>query len=121
MSSIFSGKTGLRHQFYKKTSAQLSSANSIANAALLATFKTEGRLVYMDNTLDADVAVLLVHPDADSTVDSNRLFWIEVPTNRVMNYDVATSPGLLIDPGTKMFIYTLSAASSGAFRLALWG
>ena len=121
MSSIFSGKTGLRHQFFKRTAAELALATNAANAVLVARFNDGVKLNFIDNTLDKDIVLLLVHPDADSAVATNRLFWIEVPSNRVINYDVAKAPNLEFPPGTKMFVYPLAAVSSGALRVALWG
>lgn len=121
MSSIFSGRTGLRHQFFKVTSAEFSGATNAATAVLVARFNKEGRLNFIDNTLDKDVALLLVHPDADASVSTNRLFWIEVPSNRVINYEVGNIPGLIFDPGTMVYAYPLEAASSGALRFAMWG
>lgn len=121
MSSIFSGRKGLRHQFFKRTSAELAGVTNASNAKLLCRFNDAVRLNFIDNTLDKDIVLLLVHPDADSADAANRLFWIEVPSNRVINYDVGKSPNLEFPPGTKMFVYPLAATSSGAIRVALWG
>jgi hypothetical protein len=123
MSSIFIGKSGIRHQFLKLTAAQLATANSAATAAYLGRMSQSVSLNFIDNTLNTDVAVLLVHPEGDSTSAADRLFWIEVPTNRVINYSVDLSPNLKFDPGTKVFIYYLGGAAptSGDFRMALWG
>ena len=123
MSSIFTGKLGLRHQFAKLTAADLAAANSQATAKLLGRMRMESRLNFMDNTLDTDIAIYLVHPQADPSVVANRLFWIEIPSNRVVNYDVGIAPGLMFDPGTRIYVTYIGGAAptTGAFRVALWG
>ena len=119
--SIFTGQKGLRHQYAALTTAQLAAANNATNAVLLLKFDNVGRLVFLDNTMDKDLSILLVHPDADSTVVANRLFWFELPTNRVMNYDMNMSPGLFFDPGTTIWVYSAVAPTTGKLRVTTWG
>jgi hypothetical protein len=80
-------------------------------------------MAFIDNTMNVDLALLLVHPEADSSVTANRLFWIEVPSDRVINYDVGSAPGINFDPGTKIFVYRVggAAAAQGKLRIAVWG
>ena len=123
MSSIFIGQTGLRHQYYDLTAAQLAAATNATSAVLIGRIRMDARLAFIDNTLNADVAMLLVHPDADATVVANRLFFIEVPSTRVLNYDVGAAPGLHFDGGTRMYVYYLGATapSIGKLRIIMWG
>lgn len=128
--SIFSGKRGLRHSFAKLTAAELSAATAattIGTAKLLHTYKNWGRLSYLDNTLidgsgnGVDVGLALVHPEADPTDPTFRLFWIELPGLRVLNYSTGDAPGIAFDPGTRLYAWYLSAPASGSVRLAAWG
>lgn len=121
MSSIFTGQSALRHQFSKQTFTNLVPAVDAANAVLLHKFNQAGRLTFIDNTLDATAVLLLVHPDADSTVAANRLYWIEVPSNRVINYGSFILPVLEFDPGSKIFVYTLTVPTQGFIAIASWG
>jgi len=122
MSSIFTGQTGLRHQFEKLAFGDLAGTTNATNAKLLARLRQETRLNFIDNTTDKDLVILLVHPKADPTVAANRLFWIEIPSLRVLNYDVGAAPGLHFDPGTRMYVYALGGnPATGALRLSMWG
>lgn len=123
MSSIFTGKTGLRHQYEDLTYSEVNGATDASSAVLLIQFEQAARMAFIDNTVNVDLALYLVHPDADSTVAANRLFWIEIPSNRVLNYaDMA--PGLVFDPGTRVYVAKAGgagAATSGKVRVAAWG
>jgi hypothetical protein len=124
MSSIFTGKSALRHNYKYLLAADLATALNPASAAMLAVVAPTGaRMMFLDNRLDKEVTVLLVHPEADSTVTANRLLWIEVAPDQVINYDLVASPGLEIDPGAKVFVYSTSgiAPTAGKIKLAWWG
>lgn len=123
MSSIFIGMTGLRHQYEDLTFTEINGATDAASSVLLLQFAQAGRMAFIDNTLNVDVQLLLVHPDADSTVAALRLFWIEVPANRVVNYDI-NQAGLIFDPGARIYAAKAAgagAATSGKIRISVWG
>ena len=123
--SIFSGLNGLRHQYHDRTFTQIETTPSIdkATALLLATFRTDARIAFIDNSLDQDIALYLVHPDLDGSVSGNRLLWLEVPAARVINYGVTVAPGLSFPPRTKLYVHRVgsSAATEGKVRIAAWG
>lgn len=121
MSSIFSGKKALRHQFSELTFTNLATAINASTAKLIHKFRHAGHIAYIDNTLDADIAVLLVHPDADSTDPAYRLLWIKMGSDRVMNYGASFTPAMEFDPGTSIFIYTMTVPTSGSIYLSTWG
>jgi hypothetical protein len=119
MSQFFSGKTGLRHQYEDLTAADLALATSAATAVLLIEMNQATRIGFIDNTLDQDVILYATHPEADGTVATNRLFWLEVPSNRVLNYE-SSFPHQTIDPGTKIYVSVPSAPFSGKLRIVVW-
>jgi len=121
MSSIFIGKTGLRMKFAELSGTQLATANSPATAVMLCS--TAGtRVAYFDNSLSTPVAVLVVHPECDPSVVTNRLLLMKMPAGRFMNLDVQNT--LEFDAGTKIFLYYLGATaptSTSLFYLSHWG
>lgn len=119
--SFFIGKTGLRHQWAQLTATAVNAATNQATSILWANLGRGGRFLYLDNTVNVDIALYLVHPDADSSDVTTRLFWIELPTNRVMNYDFLQQIQVSLDPGTKIFVSKAAgagAASSGKINLS---
>lgn len=117
--SIFTGQKGLRHQFSDLTFTALAGATNAANAKMLLKFRHAGKMAFIDNTLDVPVALLLTHPNADSTDANFRLLWLKVGENRVINYPWL--PNLEFDPGTSLWVYTIGAATSGYIGVATWG
>lgn len=125
--SLFTGKKTLRHQFAKLTFTDLTPAINLATSLELIRFQNMGRLAFLDNTLTdvsgdpVDVALYLVHPEATALTDDFKLFWIELPGLRVINYSVGDVPGIAFDPGTRIYVHTLSVPTAGALRLSAWG
>ncbi len=120
--SIFMGKSALRHSFKELSSAELIGATNKATAKLWFCLNTAGRMNFMMNDTDAKLVVYLVHPDADSTIEANRLLWIKIPPDRVINYDIVSAPGLEFPPGMKMFVsYEGAAPTKGTIAVAMWG
>ncbi len=123
MSSIFAGKTALRHQYEELAYTPVNAATNAATSVLLMTFGQASRMLFIDNTVNVDLSLYLVHPDADSTNTSFRLFWQIIPTSRVLNYNISQA-GLSFDPQTKLFVSKApgaGAATSGAIRVSSWG
>lgn len=123
MSSIFTGKSGLRHTYVKMLAADFAGATTAATAKMLAVIAPAGgaRMAFFDNRLDAEVTVLLVHPDADSTNVASRLLFIEIAPDQVINYDLVASPSLEFDPGTKVFVFCAAPPTTGKLKFAWWG
>lgn len=121
--SIFMGKAALRHHYAALTFTQLAAANSKANAVLLHTFKISGRLTFFDNWTDVEMAVWLVHPEADPSDNDYRLLLVEVSPNQVLNYSVGGVPGIEIESGTRVYCsWTgVAAPTAGKFKIAIWG
>lgn len=123
MSSIFTGKTGLRHQFEQQTYSTINAATNAATAVLLMKFDQASRMTFIDNTVNVDLMLYLVHPDADSTVASYRLPWLIIKSNRVLNYSIYQA-GLTFDVGASLFVSKApgaAAATSGDISVASWG
>lgn len=122
MASIFSTKTGLRSAYVDMAFGLLTGTNA-TTAVLFETASKPYRLAYFDNTTDKDLVVLVCHPDVDSTVVANRIKWIEIPSNRVINFGEMQMPNLEIDPGTLIFVYSSSgvAPTIGKLRALFWG
>jgi long-subunit acyl-CoA synthetase (AMP-forming) len=121
--SIFIGKSGLRTQFAKLTSTQLVSAIAPATAIKLASLNNASRWTYLHNGTDTDIAVLVVHPENDSSVVANRLLLTEIAAGMGENFEMGLFAGSSIDPGTQMYIYIVGgvAPTKGAVRLSYWG
>lgn len=123
MSSIFSGKTGLRHQYEDLTYTEINPATTATNAIMALSFAHASRMLFLDNSINVDLWIYLVHPESDSNMVANRLFWIEIPSNRVVNYDINQS-GISFEPGARMYISKADgagAATSGKIRISAWG
>lgn len=119
--SFFIGQTGLRHKWASLTAAEVNGATNQASSVLLQQLERGARFAYFDNTINVDLAIYLCHPDADSSVATNRLFWIELPTNRVINYDFLQQIQVSFDPGTSIWVSKAAgagAASTGKLRLS---
>jgi hypothetical protein len=124
MSSVFIGKTGLRHRYADMTVANINTTTGASDAVLLETFTQEARLCYFFNSFDIDLALWVVHPDADSTVTANRLKLLEFPANFNLNYDLHAA-NLSFDVGMTLFISKVPGvatnATVGKFRLIYFG
>ena len=123
MASIFIGKTGLRHRYRDLVYTNINSATNATNAILIETFTQEARLCYFFNSLDIDLSVWVVHPDADSSVVANRLKLFEMPANFNLNYDLQAA-NLSFDVGMTMFVSkapSAPAATVGKFRIVYYG
>jgi len=122
MSSIFVGKTGLRHIYRELDYTKLAGKNTQALSVLLGRIGNAARMNFIDNATDADIYLLLVHPQADASVVTNRLHWVEIGKTRVLNYDVGSSPGIHFDPGTAVYAYITSPNPTvGKLRMSVWG
>jgi hypothetical protein len=120
--SIFKGTKSLRHKFSALTFTQLAAASDKASSVLLHRFDMAGYMVFIDNATDVDLALYLVHPDGDSADPDFKLFWLEIPATRVINYQTGTVPGLFFDPGTRVYASYLTAAPTlGKIRMPVWG
>jgi hypothetical protein len=121
--SFFIGQTGLRHQWATLTYSDVASATDAASSVLLARLQRGGRFAYFDNSINVDLALYLVHPDADPAVTANRLFWIEIPATRVINYDFLQQIQVQFDPGTRIYVSKAAgagSATSGKLRLSTY-
>lgn len=118
-SSIFEGKTRLTSQYIQKTFTQLAPATDLASAISVLRFDAVAKLQFFDNSTNADLRLHLVHPEADPSVNTNRLLWLELPANRVLDISVGLS-SLSIPPGTLLYIYCNTIPTSGKLRVVLW-
>jgi len=122
MASIFSTKTGLRSVYVSKAFGSLIGTNA-TTAVLFETAAKPYRLAYFDNTTNKDLTILVCHPDIDSTVVANRILWVEIPSNRVINFGEMQMPNLELDPGTQIFVFSTDgvAPTSGKLSALFWG
>jgi hypothetical protein len=118
--SLFVGKTGLRTQFYKKLYSDIAPATSQATAIYLGKFDNLISMFDVDNSLDAAIQLYLVPPDADSTVATNRLPWIEIDKNRVINLNTGMAAIIQFDPGTQVWVSGVTVPTLGALRIFVW-
>jgi hypothetical protein len=133
MSSLFVGKKGLRSQYYSLTEAEVNATTSQDDAKLICILRHQARIFLLDNGLNAEIQILLAHPDADSELldvslpagqqKSYRLPWVEIPGQKPLNFDISATTGLSLDVGTKVYIRKLGAASTNSqkIRLITWG
>ena len=122
MSSIFINKTGLRHQFSVVDYTDIAATTNASDAILVANLRQGIKMNFIDNSTDAPVNLYLVHPDADPTIPANRLYWLTIPGDRVINYSTLGSANLEFDPGTRIYASIYSGApTSGILALAMWG
>ena len=73
------------------------------------------------NGLDADIALLAVHPDADPSVVTNRLLMTEIRAYASQNFEMGIFAGMSIDPKTQIYVYALTVPTLGSLRLNYWG
>jgi len=120
MSSIFIGEHGLRLKYHDVTWANLAAATDAASSILLAHIGSACRIASFDNSLDTCCAILVVHPNADSSDPNNRMMLFELACPRQYNFD---NSFMQFDPGTKIFVYRdpLTVPSSGKVRLIHFG
>ena len=122
MSSVFTGLTGLRSKYRDLSVATINSATNQATSALLVKVAQGARMSFIDNSTDVDIALMLVNPAADASDPTNRLFWLEIPAGRIMNFDTTSAPSIELDPGTSMYAYKVSGtATLGKLRILVWG
>jgi hypothetical protein len=113
-----SNKSGLRSEFYDLPFGSLVGANSQATAVMLCTLKHDRAYVFISNDMDAEVSFFLVHPELDPAVTSNRLLWLRLGPDRVINFAVGSAPNFSIDAGTKVYIAAEgSVPTAGSLKL----
>jgi hypothetical protein len=77
--------------------------------------------MYIDNTLNAEIAMLALAPEGDPAVVADKKLFVEVPANRVLNFDSLPNFNLSFPPGSSIYIYGLTVPTSGALRVLAWG
>jgi len=120
---VFSAKTGLRSQYLDMTFTQLNATNSATDAYFLGEFKSEIKLNFIDNGINADLVLYLDHPEADSSDSAYRLKWVEVGAAKMLNFSSILAQ-LAIEPGTKLYVSRTSpamTATSGKLRVYILG
>lgn len=118
-SSIFEGQRKLNSQYKELTFTQLIPAINQPTAIIALRFDAVAKLQFFDSTVDADLNLYLMHPDADPAVVTNKLFWIQIPANRVL--DISTQLSMLSIPaGTMLYVSAASIPTSGKLRVFLW-
>ena len=123
MASLFIGNEGLglRQQYTDLTNAAISATTGQSDALLLCSIRQAARLSFFFNSTSFDLSLYLCHPKQDSTIATNRLFWMEFPANFNLNYD-SGSVNWEFDPGTKIYVAKAGGTSTvGKFRVVLWG
>lgn len=133
MSSVFSGKRGLRTGYAEIVfdNAGWGAAIDKANAIEVIGFAGGALRGYFQNCLDVDIRLALVHPLLDPTKDDDRKFWMEIGKTSLINLDDLGQPSLEIEPKTKLFIYRATtdtaqttvepAPLAGKFRVVWYG
>jgi hypothetical protein len=122
MPGLFIGKTGLRSQYEELVAADINLTSGKADALLLVTFRRDSRIAFFDNSLDCDVAIWAVHPEGIAEDLNARMLLMEIPKNRVINFDVASMTALTFDAGTKLFASKVAGTTAaGKLRLFAWG
>lgn len=125
MSSIFSGLTGLRHQFCELLFSDLADAIDKDSSVLLVEFKNAGRFAFLrsslsDGTDGVDAQLLLVNPDAPDLSSGYKLPWMKMYGISVINY--GTDLMLDFDAKTRIYVYIpAGTASQGSLSIATWG
>jgi hypothetical protein len=118
-SSIFEGQRRLTSQYQEVSQAQINAANSQANAFAMLRFDSQSKLQFIDNSSDATIRFLLLHPEAEQD-PLKALLWFELGAERVMDISPMTT-NLQIPAGTLLYIYSTSASSNGEkLRIILW-
>lgn len=125
MSSIFSGKTGLRTAYVDMTFTTLNTATaatSQATAKQIARMENGARYLFIHNAMDKEITMYVVHPDSDSTVAANRLLWKRIAPLTALNYDFLPGLGMMFDPGLRVFISAENGAPTlGKVYMDWWG
>jgi hypothetical protein len=125
MSSIFTGKTGLRTNYVEMTFTTLNAATaatSQATAKMLCRMDQGARYLFIHNETNAEITFYAIHPEQDSAVAANRLLWKRMGAGVALNYDFLPGLGMMFDPGLRLFVSAESGApSSGKIRIDWWG
>lgn len=123
MSKLFESPKIIRQKYEEKLFGEFATANNKANSILFCEFKRSAWLAFIDNTLDVGISVYAVHPDANKSDGDYRIFWLKIPTNRVLNFDPNTFAYCQIDSGTALWVHYdgLVAPTSGALAIVYAG
>jgi len=120
--SIFKGVSALRTSYKTLSFVELAGASSQATALLWHTFIMGGRMTFIHNATDVEIAVYAVHPDAPPEDVDNRLLLFEVCDGQVLNYVSGMVPTLEFDPGSRLLAaWTTAAPTLGKLKLSSWG
>ena len=125
MSTIFTGKTGLRTNYVKMTVATLNAATaatSQATSKIITSMDQGARYLFIHNETDAEMTFYAVHPEMDGAVVANRLLWKRMGKGVALNYDFLPGLGMMFDPGLKLYISAEDGAPTvGKVRIDWWG
>lgn len=119
MAGFFEGKL-LHSQYVRMDFATAAPATNATNAVLLATYHKGVKYMYIDNTLNAEIAILALPPEGDPSVVADKKLFVELPSNRVLNFDSLPNFNLSFPPQTSIYIYCLTIPTSGALRVLAW-
>ncbi len=122
MPSIFAGKNGLRVRYNEMAFAAINLTSAASDSKMLCSFKSSGRIVLFDNATDVDLQVWVIHPEV--TDETAKLFLLELPAGRPLNFDLTLMGGFEFDAGTRVFICRSNsaiAATTGKLRVVSWG
>lgn len=122
-SSLFQGQRVLNTKYIEIPFGTLTGKSSPALAVNVHTFDQACKIALFDNATNGVLRVLLVHPDADTEVVTNRLLWFEVDAERTLDasFFSMVSFGTDIPAGTRMFIhYNTTAPTQDKLRILLY-
>ena len=126
MTSIFHGKTSLRYKFDVIVWTELTAgpAIDITTSIMLTHLNAADKISLIHNSMDVDLVISVVHPDADSSVFANRLVLFEIPSCSGMDQEMLGAASMNVDPGTKFFVHVdpcCPLPTKGKLRLYHWG
>ena len=127
MTSIFHGKTALRYKFDTLVWTELTAGPAIdlSSAVMFVHLNAADKVSFIHNSMDVDLVLSVVHPDADSGVVGNRLVLFEIPCKSGLDQDMLGAASMNIDPGTKFFVHvdpcSVALPTMGKLRLYHWG
>jgi len=124
MSSIFTGKRGIRQQYEELTFTQIegTTPGDKATAVLLGTMKQAQRWAYICNETNVPLQFYLVNPESPQNTGDYRLFWFAMSADSIINFGASSAPAWEIPAKTRIYALKESGtASSGKLRFTAFG
>jgi len=117
--SLFQSKYAIVSQYSEKTFAEIEVGTSAA-PVFFTKVGRNSKLAYILNKTDSEVALLVVHPDGDSTDATQKHLFLKIGAGDAINFQNVSQD---VEPGTTFLIYRsgVLACTLGKVQMVTWG